>query len=308
MWPACPSLRLPPLGNCDSSFRAWAATIAPASCPDSIKRLPGIAEISTSIANHRVTVHFDPAATIPHRSEPPSSGPAMSAVEEAKPSARERAVEADIEERYLAKACRRGSTILRSRNAGSRLPPRSMTRKPIAMKRCPSIRVGASSTKIYSSSSRSCRNSSPHAAFRTRRRLVTWRTTFSRPLQRKKRSAAARFLSQAVIAMPFNSLQIAPPSCFRFAQARWLEYALRRSASATVSSRCRCRISSLCAATRQTKYRELRGWGPLEPPHSLNATAASTLRSLLVAFRRWPTRCVSIRQSRRWIERHRFQV
>jgi P-type Cu+ transporter len=75
----------------------------------SIKRLPGIAGVGTNIANHRVTVRFDPgkadAGSI--RTAVERAGYDVAAVEEAKPSARERAAEEDIEERYLAQAWRR---------------------------------------------------------------------------------------------------------------------------------------------------------------------------------------------------------
>jgi Cu+-exporting ATPase len=75
----------------------------------SIKRLPGIAQVGTSIANHRVTVRFDPAAidSVKIRAAVERAGYDVAAVEEAKPSAKDRAAEDDIEERYLAQAWKR---------------------------------------------------------------------------------------------------------------------------------------------------------------------------------------------------------
>ncbi|MDP1702750.1 MAG: heavy metal translocating P-type ATPase [Aestuariivirga sp.] len=75
----------------------------------SIKRLSGIAEVGTSIASHRVTVRFDPATTdsTKIRAAVERAGYDVAAVEEAKPSAKDRAVEEGIEERYLAQAWKR---------------------------------------------------------------------------------------------------------------------------------------------------------------------------------------------------------
>jgi P-type Cu+ transporter len=74
----------------------------------SIRRLPGIGEVATSIASHRVTVRFDPGATTPEaiRSAVERAGYEVAAVEEA--GALAKAAEAeDVEERYLARAWRR---------------------------------------------------------------------------------------------------------------------------------------------------------------------------------------------------------
>ncbi len=76
----------------------------------SIRRLPGIGEVGTNIANHRVTVAFDPAQTQPAdiRSAVERAGYDVDAVEEtsagrpARPSG-----EAESEERYLALAWKR---------------------------------------------------------------------------------------------------------------------------------------------------------------------------------------------------------
>jgi Cu+-exporting ATPase len=75
----------------------------------SIKRLPGVADIGTSIANHRVTVRFDPGVTDSQkiRAAVERAGYDVAAIEEAKPSTENRAAEADIEERYLAQAWKR---------------------------------------------------------------------------------------------------------------------------------------------------------------------------------------------------------
>jgi P-type Cu+ transporter len=75
----------------------------------SIRRLPGIAQVGTSIANHRVSVRFDASATSAEaiRSAVERAGYDVASVEEAEPSAKERATEEDIEERYLAQAWKR---------------------------------------------------------------------------------------------------------------------------------------------------------------------------------------------------------
>ena len=75
----------------------------------SIGRLPGIGAIGTNIANHRVTVRFDPAATDPARirTAVERAGYDVAAVEKAGTTAPDRAVAEDIEERYLAQAWRR---------------------------------------------------------------------------------------------------------------------------------------------------------------------------------------------------------
>ncbi|WP_163272537.1 heavy metal translocating P-type ATPase [Chelativorans alearense] len=75
----------------------------------SIKRLPGIVEVDTNIANHRVAVRFDPRAVDVGqiKSAVARSGYDVAATEEARPSARERAAEEDIEGRYLAQAWKR---------------------------------------------------------------------------------------------------------------------------------------------------------------------------------------------------------
>jgi Cu+-exporting ATPase len=74
---------------------------------ESIRRLPGIVEVGTNIASHRVTVRFDPDRTGAEaiRGAVERSGYDVAAVEEAgaaAPGARE-----DIEERYLAQAWKR---------------------------------------------------------------------------------------------------------------------------------------------------------------------------------------------------------
>jgi Cu+-exporting ATPase len=74
---------------------------------ESIRRLPGIVEVGTNIASHRVTVRFDPDRTGADaiRGAVERSGYDVAAVEEATaaaPGARE-----DIEERYLAQAWKR---------------------------------------------------------------------------------------------------------------------------------------------------------------------------------------------------------
>jgi P-type Cu+ transporter len=75
----------------------------------SIKRLPGVAEVDTNLANHRVTVRFDPAAADPAAigRAVERSGYDIAAVEEVEQGAKDRAVEEDIEERYLAQAWKR---------------------------------------------------------------------------------------------------------------------------------------------------------------------------------------------------------
>jgi P-type Cu+ transporter len=75
----------------------------------SIKRLPGIAEVGTNIANHRVTVSFDPTAANAEkiRTAVERSGYEVAAIEEARPSAKGRLVEGEAEERYLAEAWKR---------------------------------------------------------------------------------------------------------------------------------------------------------------------------------------------------------
>jgi P-type Cu+ transporter len=74
----------------------------------SIRRLPGIGEVATSIASHRVTVRFDPGATTPEaiRSAVERAGYEVAAVEEAGAPAKAAEAE-DVEERYLARAWRR---------------------------------------------------------------------------------------------------------------------------------------------------------------------------------------------------------
>jgi len=74
---------------------------------ESIRRLPGIVEVGTNIASHRVTVRFDPdrTGTEAIRGAVERSGYDVAAVEEARaaaPGARE-----DVEERYLAQAWKR---------------------------------------------------------------------------------------------------------------------------------------------------------------------------------------------------------
>jgi P-type Cu+ transporter len=75
----------------------------------SIKRLSGIAEVGTNIANHRVTVRFDAGKVDAGRIRVAveRAGYEVAALEEAKPSAKDRAAEEDIEERYLAQAWKR---------------------------------------------------------------------------------------------------------------------------------------------------------------------------------------------------------
>jgi Cu+-exporting ATPase len=74
---------------------------------ESIRRLPGIAAVGTNIANHRVTVRFDPgqadAAAI--RSAVERSGYDVGAVEES--AAASAAAGDDVEEHYLAQAWKR---------------------------------------------------------------------------------------------------------------------------------------------------------------------------------------------------------
>jgi P-type Cu+ transporter len=76
---------------------------------DSIKRLPGIGQVGTNVANHRVTVRFDAAQVDAARirSAVERAGYDVAAVEEAKPSAKDHAAETDVEERYLAQAWKR---------------------------------------------------------------------------------------------------------------------------------------------------------------------------------------------------------
>jgi P-type Cu+ transporter len=75
----------------------------------SIKRLPGIGQVGTNIANHRVTVRFDAAQVDAARirSAVERAGYEVAAVDEAKPSAKDHAAEGDVEERYLAQAWKR---------------------------------------------------------------------------------------------------------------------------------------------------------------------------------------------------------
>ncbi len=75
----------------------------------SLKRLPGITRVDTSIASHHVDVVFDPARVGAERirTAVEGAGYEVAAVEEkAKPSARPPAAE-EIEERYLARAWQR---------------------------------------------------------------------------------------------------------------------------------------------------------------------------------------------------------
>jgi P-type Cu+ transporter len=74
----------------------------------SIRRLPGIAEVRTSIAGHRVSVRFDPGATAAEaiRSAVERAGYEVASIETEGAPARPAEAE-DVEERYLAQAWRR---------------------------------------------------------------------------------------------------------------------------------------------------------------------------------------------------------
>ena len=74
-----------------------------------IKRLPGIVDVSTNIANHRVTVRFIPEKTDTGdiKTAVERAGYDVAAVDEAKPSMQTGAAEIDVEERYLAQAWKR---------------------------------------------------------------------------------------------------------------------------------------------------------------------------------------------------------
>ncbi|MBX3488593.1 heavy metal translocating P-type ATPase [Parvibaculum sp.] len=73
----------------------------------SLMRLDGVADVGTNIANHRVTVRFDPARTDPAslRAAVERAGYEVAALDETKPASA--AEEGDVEERYLAAARKR---------------------------------------------------------------------------------------------------------------------------------------------------------------------------------------------------------
>ncbi|MFN4340180.1 heavy metal translocating P-type ATPase [Parvibaculum sp.] len=73
----------------------------------SLKRLDGVADVGTNIANHRVTVRFDPARTDTSslRAAVERAGYEVAALDEAKPASA--ADEGAVEDRYLAQASKR---------------------------------------------------------------------------------------------------------------------------------------------------------------------------------------------------------